>query len=183
MILNSFCTAITSIQEWNSLGAARKGLRVSEPRSDQHSTYFLNLPYRWAVPLLVVSTALHWFLSQVFFLVRIDVIDGSGKFDVRLSRTAVGVSGVSFAVFFGVFFVLWISVRSLASRKITTNLPPASSSSLIMSAACHPPKEDKNAHLKPVRWGVVAGEAVEGYGHCSVSSGPVTAPKEGEKYS
>ena len=182
MALNSFCTAITVVQEWNSLGATRKGLRVSEPRGDQRSTYFLNLPYRWAVPLLVVNTALHWFLSQVFFLVRTDHVDSYGDVNHDLSRTSVGASGVSFAVFFIVFFVLWISVRTLASRKLTIDLPPASSSSLLISAACHPLDGDREAHLKPVQWGAIPGQVVEGYGHCSVSAGPVANPEVGGKY-
>lgn len=169
------------MQEWNGIGATRKVLRVSEPRGDQRSTYFLSLPYRWAIPLLVVNTSFHWFLSQVFFLVRTDAMSGFREVDHERSRTAVGASGVSFAVFFGVFFILWISVRTLASRKISTNLPPASASGLIISAAYHL-LGDREAHLKPVQWGGVPGQVVEGYGHCSVSAGHVTLPKEGEKY-
>ncbi|KAJ8113546.1 hypothetical protein OPT61_g4354 [Boeremia exigua] len=122
--LNSFCTAIRGIQEWSSLAVAKKGLRVSDPKGDQRSTYFLNIPYKWAIPLLVISN-----------LVRNDTFDNSGRLDLKSSNTAVGASGVSFIAFFVVFFILWISVRILASKKITTSIPVASSSSLIISAA------------------------------------------------
>lgn len=103
MSSSSFCTAIASAQEWNNLGIARKGLRVSEPRGEQRSTYFLQLPYKWAVPLGVVSTALHWLLSQTFFLVRFDVYDGDRYLN---GFSAGGASGVSFVVFLVVFFGL-----------------------------------------------------------------------------
>jgi hypothetical protein len=50
----------------------RKGLRVSEnPRGAQRSTYFLQLPYRYAIPLLIVSSAMHWMVSQSLFLVTV----------------------------------------------------------------------------------------------------------------
>lgn len=185
MKLNSFCTAMTSAKEWNSLALSRKGLRVSEPRGEQRSTYFLQLPYRWAIPLIVLSMALHWLLSQTFFLVRIDVFNARGGLVTvgdEASRSACGVSVSSFTVFFVVFLGLCIGIRMLASRKFVTGLPQAASNSLVISAACHPPKDEVDPHLKAVKWGVVEREIVDIYEHCSLSSRPVVAPEEGKTY-
>lgn len=44
----------------------RKGLRVTQPHGYQRSSYFLQLPYRWSLPLIVISGTLHWLLSRVF---------------------------------------------------------------------------------------------------------------------
>ena len=106
MNLNSFCTAMTSAKEWNNLAFVRKSLRVSEPRGQQRSTYFLQLPYRWAMPLIAISTALHWLLSQTFFLVRIDVFNADGESvaykgtsGAQGTRSACGVSNSAFVVF------------------------------------------------------------------------------------
>ncbi|KAF3033637.1 hypothetical protein E8E12_004523 [Didymella heteroderae] len=185
MSLNSFCTAMASAKEWNNLALSRNGLRVSEPRGQQRSTYFLQLPYRWAMPLIALSTALHWLLSQTFFLVRIDVFNARGNLITKgneASRSACGVSVSSFIVFFVVFLSLCIGIRVLASRKFVTGLPQAASNSLVISAACHPPKDEVEPHLKAVQWGVVEGEMVGGYEHCSLSSRLVGIPEEGNVY-
>ncbi|KAH6644217.1 hypothetical protein C7974DRAFT_17017 [Boeremia exigua] len=182
MNINSFCTAITGTEEWNNLSRTRKALRVSDPRGQQRNTYFLQLPYRWSLPLLVLGMGLHWLLSQIFFLVRLDVLNVDGQLLEIYSRSACGVSASSFLVFFVLFMSLCITIRHLASRKIVTGLPQAASNSFIISAACHPPSEEVDPHLKPVQWGVVTGQVVEGREHCSLSSQPVTAPEDGKMY-
>lgn len=46
-----------------------KGHRVTSPSSKQRSTYRLQLPYRYGVPLLIKSAFLHRLLSQSFYVV------------------------------------------------------------------------------------------------------------------
>lgn len=61
---------------WKSLsGSPVKGLRASSPQPNtaQRSTYFLTLPYRWAVPTTAIVSLLHWLVSQMFFFARVDV--------------------------------------------------------------------------------------------------------------
>lgn len=70
----------------------------------------------------------------------------------------------------------------MSSKRFPTGLPQAASNSLVVSAACHPPKDEVDPHLKAVQWGVVGKEVVERYGHCSLSSRPVTAPEEEKMY-
>lgn len=173
---------MASAKEWNNLAYTRKSLHVSEPRGQQRTTYFLQLSYRWSVPLIVLSAFLHWLLSQTFFLVRIDVFNRFGALSVALSRLACGVSALCFLVLFLLFLGLCITIRHLASRKLVTGLPQAASNSLIISAACHAPSDEVNPHLKPVQWGVVEGRGMGETEHCSLSARPVTAPCEGKMY-
>lgn len=66
-------TAINIAAEWSGYAANRKGLRVSvSPSFSQHSDHFLSLPYRYAIPLMVVSALLHWLISHSLFIVGID---------------------------------------------------------------------------------------------------------------
>jgi hypothetical protein len=65
----------------------------------------------------------------------------------------------------------------VAQRRYKAGMPLASSCSVAISAACHPPAGDVDAQLLPVQWGAVnhgvgEGEA-EVVGHCSFSSWPV----------
>jgi hypothetical protein len=79
-MINRICTSICSAREWNNYALHRKGLRVTEtPQGFQKSTHFLQLPYRWAIPLTVAQGFLHWFLSQSVFLVRVDMRNREGE--------------------------------------------------------------------------------------------------------
>lgn len=64
-------------------------------------------------------------------------------------------------------------------------LPPGfmvGNNSLAISAACHPPPEDKDAAFLPVQWGAVSHETDNGPGHCCLTSFEVEAPIEGGWY-
>ena len=77
--INRLCTSMCFAREWNSYGTPRKGLRTTNPTGQQRSTYFLQLPYRWSIPLTVTSGFLHWLLSQSLFLVRLEIRDVDGQ--------------------------------------------------------------------------------------------------------
>src|SRR5688572_23923235 len=51
VIYNSIYTCMLLAQEWSTYAYTRKPLRVSYPSGEQKSTYFLQLPYRYAIPL------------------------------------------------------------------------------------------------------------------------------------
>jgi hypothetical protein len=71
---NGLFTAMLLGYEWFTYTRQHKGLRVTtQRRASQRSTYFLSLPYRFALPLMVVSGTLHWLVSQSIFLVAIEV--------------------------------------------------------------------------------------------------------------
>ncbi|KAF3033635.1 hypothetical protein E8E12_004407 [Didymella heteroderae] len=159
LALNAICTSMASAQEWNNVAHTRKGLRVTRPFAEQRSTYFLQLPYRWAVPLIVTSGILHWLLSQSFFLVRLNVVNASNV--VVESQTTSGYARLSLLVFFAVALILI----------------------LVISAACHPSNNQaRDLHLKKVKWGVVDETVDNGYAHCSITAGSLKKVKVGQKY-
>lgn len=64
MTFNAVFTCMATAREWNSLAKEHKGLRVSNPKGEQREIYFLQLPYRWALPLNTFGGFIHWLMSQ-----------------------------------------------------------------------------------------------------------------------
>lgn len=70
---NGLFTAMCAAVEWSRFALHRKGLWVSKaPTGSQRSAYFLQLPYRHSVPLMLASGALHWLVSQSIYLVYVE---------------------------------------------------------------------------------------------------------------
>lgn len=179
--LNRICTSMCFMREWNSYATERKGLRVTQPIAAQRPTYFLQLPYRWAIPLTVTSGMLHWLLSQSLFLVRRETRRRDGTLYPE-STCACGYSVLSLLVFTCVFLSLLLAVFALSIRHMEVRIPPARHRSMIVSAACHPQEADTKCHLEEIQWGVVGDGGKETVGHCSFSSRSVVAPVEGHLY-
>ena len=186
MAWNRILTTRFFFHEWNSFGSSRKGLRVTDQEGAQRKSHFLQQPFRWAIPLIVVSSLLHWLLSQSFFLVRIEVYDGGidngDDFDETLPQSAIGYSSLSMLVFCVAFLLLIAVIYMDNFRTVRIQIPPALHCSLVISAACHPPPDDVNPHLEPVHWGVVRSRFGGKIAHCSFTSEEVTAPKDGDIY-
>ena len=71
---NALFTCMAQAIEWSDFAFRRKGLRVSSsPKGYRRSTYFLQLPYRYAVPLIALSGVLHWLVSQSIFLIDVEL--------------------------------------------------------------------------------------------------------------
>jgi hypothetical protein len=173
--LNAICSAMASTAEWNNFAVLRKGLRVTKPYSHQRSTYFLQLPYKWSIPLVITSGGLHWLLSQAFFLSRIDYYWHGDQ--LRNWTSACGVSFSSLVVFSVACLLLVLTVRWVGRRRMVTNLPLAENCSLMISAACHPGAGEVDPHLAKVKWGVIPGS-----GRCSLSSKHVDRVEVGNTY-
>lgn len=181
--INRLCTSMCFAREWNSYGTTHKGLRTTNPRGQQRSTYFLQLPYRWSIPLTVTSGFLHWLLSQSLFLVRLEIRDLNGQIIASESRCNCGYSPISVLTFCLVFMILLLTVLGLLLRQLTLNIPAPAHCSLAISAACAAPVDDVSPQLKPVGWGVVRCRFGGNVAHCSFTSEEVTAPVEGQWYS
>ncbi|KAI1848060.1 hypothetical protein JX266_006173 [Neoarthrinium moseri] len=72
LTINTLHTQLKIEQEWNSYGGGYTPLRVSYPSGMQVSTYRLQLPYKYSIPLIAISTLLHWLLSNSLFLLFIE---------------------------------------------------------------------------------------------------------------
>lgn len=183
---NSLFTSMLLAQEWNGYATRRKPLRVTSATGHQRSTYWLQLPYRYSVPLLIASAVLHWLVSQSLFLARVTVLDRQGAEDPKQSISTCGYSNIAiiFVIILGSLLVFIVLVHGF--RRFHSRMPLGSSCSAAISAACHPSEMDTDAALKPVRWGEVKSYEndgqKEGIRHCSFTSFEVIEPAEGEPY-
>lgn len=181
-LINRLCTSMCIAHEWNRLAESRKGLRVTQPSGAQRSTYFLNLPYRWSIPLTIISGLLHWLLSQSLFLARREIRDVNGDVIPAESKCTCGYSSVSVLIFSLAWISLLLVVLALLLRKMTRRIPIAANCSLVISAACHASPDEIEPGLKPVQWGVVRSRFGGEIEHCGLSSEDVSEPQEGRWY-
>jgi hypothetical protein len=182
LALNNICTFLATAEEWNNFAQTRKGLRVSRPVDQQRSTYFLQLPYRLAIPLMITSGTLHWLLSQSFFLVRVDFFERNSDISSGESISACGFSSFSLLVFFVLSSLLMCAITWLLARRMQQRMPIAASCSLVISAACHPVKDEVDVHLKKIRWGVTQQLGAGSIQHCAFSANSVKKPEVGSQY-
>jgi len=73
---NSTLTKAATAIEWAQFSTGYRPLRVTTPRGDQTSSYFLGLPYRYAILSMAISSLVHWVTSQALFAVTVEGPDG-----------------------------------------------------------------------------------------------------------
>ena len=178
-LYNGLFTCMLLAEEWNAHASKRKFLRVTSPKGRQRSTYRLQLPYRYGIPLLICSSTLQWFVSHSIFLDRVNVINSQNLEVAELSTCGYSPMAIIFAIILGSIVVL-VGISS-GFRRVNVGMPLASSCSAVISAACHPPKTDVSASLKRVMWGVLK-DSDESVGHCTFTSFEVEAPIAGRRY-
>jgi hypothetical protein len=95
---NALFTSMLAGLEWSQMACQKRSLRVSQnPQGEQRSSYFLQLPYRYAIPLLGFSAVMHWLISQSIFLIAVERYDPLGN-PMQLPNsyypeTPVGIEG------------------------------------------------------------------------------------------
>lgn len=168
--------------------APAKALRVSYPNNDgkekrgqQRTSYALVLPWRFALPFMGVSAVLQWLLSQSMFLVQVICYnaDGSRNFGNDGTNLAYSLLGIILTILLSALLV--VCFMAAGYLKFPKNLPVVGTCSAAISAACHRPAEDKDAHLLPIRYGDVHRD--QDVGHCCFTTAFDVAPlEEGRKY-
>ncbi|KAL8895289.1 MAG: hypothetical protein Q9192_003729 [Flavoplaca navasiana] len=120
-----------------------------------------------------------------FFFVKINVLDRNRPGGERTIRpeSAILTCGFSpgailLAIILGVLILLGALILSF--RRYDSDMPIASTSSAVISAACHPLENDPDAALLPVQWGVAS--KTRGIRHCCFSSKLVVPPTPGYVY-
>ena len=178
---NGLFTCMLLGHEWSGYAHVRKPLRVTSPAGSQRSTYRLQLPYKYGIPLLVLSGTLHWLVSQSIFLVRIhwyrDGILPSGFNGVISSLGYSCIAIITVITLGGIVVLIGILY---GFKRYKPGVPLVGSCSAAISAACHRPNEDVDAPFKPVMWGAV--ESSNPIGHCCFTSFEVTKPVKGQAY-
>lgn len=73
LLINNLLTDMLGAWEWSKLGKVKTRLRTTVPRGQQRSTYFLQLPYKYAVPLISIMSVMHFLVSSSLYVVDIIV--------------------------------------------------------------------------------------------------------------
>jgi hypothetical protein len=145
--IKNFITRRPQGSDIGDLTPQAAGLRVSSengPRGAQRGTYFLNLPFRCAIPLLLASTSLHFFASQSIFLAQVNTVDNDGSPNQYYYIQACGWSALCIVISLVIGAVMILAMIGFAVlRKYHGGIPVAGSCSLVISAACHGPAEDE----------------------------------------
>ncbi|KIW04859.1 uncharacterized protein PV09_04041 [Verruconis gallopava] len=183
---NSILTSMVMAKEWSDFAHERKTLRVSAPVGKQRSTYYLQLPYRYAIPLLLSSMLLHWVTSQAIFLDRRIVLQvwwGEPYEDNDVgSVSTVGYSPVAAIICLLIGVSMLVALVFVALGRYKPGIPLAASCSAAISAACHLERNEPDAAVLPLLWGVAASEQWDRIGHCAFSSLGVREPVDGNRY-
>lgn len=154
---NAVLTSMLAATEYSSYGVNRKSLRVTWPvqGSQQRSTYWLSVPYRYATPILIIYMILHWLVSQSIFYLLLIPYDPRDVADYVNQISSLGYSSmpIFLSILVGSLMVLILLVT--AFRKFKSIIPITGSSSVAISAACHLPKDEVGytASLGLVKWG------------------------------
>ena len=190
---NALLTTMALAAEWSRYALHPKGLRVSRlPQNQQRTSYFISLPYRLGIPLIVTSAILQWLISQSLFLVGIEARNGTHDWDPSENVTTCGYSPLAISIGVLVGVAMLLCLIGLSRQRFASEMPVASSCSLAIAAACHPTYDPnlsrEDQELEPlydmefasVAWGVVySGGPI---GHCTFSSEKVDMPVKGEVY-
>lgn len=113
----------------------RKGLRVSTPSNRQRSTYRLQLPYRYGVPLLIVSAVLHWLVSQSFYVAILEAYEHEGNFAFDVIQSG-GYSRRALLTTIVVGTIALACGVASGFRRYRPGIPFVGSCSAAISAAC-----------------------------------------------
>lgn len=126
---NNLLTRMLLAAEYSRYAATWKPLRLTWPKGSQRSTYYLTIPYKYSVPLLVLSAV---------------VVSICGIFVIPVLMVTM------------ITFLMPCAALALGLRRFETLMPLAGHCSVAISAACNPPEDDENAKFKGLMWGEVA---------------------------
>jgi hypothetical protein len=185
---NSLLTRMLSFNEDSRFAAQRHTVCVSRPAGEQRSPYYLQVPYRYSIPLLISIALLHWLISRGSYLINIRVDDLSSMEIPDRTRYSRGMSPLPLLLAFFLGTKMWIVLFVLKGKHLGRGMPSIGTCSVAISAACHPPTWESADATKGLMYGVVSqelrdhqesvvaflsGEHTAGAGDVSFSSGNV----------
>ena len=170
--------------EWSLFSHSHRTLRVTSPSPGQRSTYWLQMPYTYAIPLMTLSGLLHWLTSQSIFLARLETSNAFG------SKAYARITGVGYSCI-AIIFVLTLAILALVAaarlglRRFSAEITTVGCCSAAISAACHTLEADSEGIVeKKLRWGDVGHVPNLGVRHLTFSSEEeIGKPVFGEVYS
>jgi len=179
---NGLVTCMLLANEYNGYEIHRKSLRVTAPHGQQRSTYWLQIPYTYGVPMVTLFATLHWLISQSIFLVRVErYADGAPIGHSSIS--AVGLSPAPMLVVVVLGMCITAIAVGLSQRKFNGSaMPVTASCSLMLASSSHRPSGDVDAAVLPVKWGEVEEVGNTDVGHCCFTSREVVEVVPGRTY-
>ncbi|KAI1326475.1 hypothetical protein F5Y16DRAFT_374870 [Xylariaceae sp. FL0255] len=158
--LNNTITRQLVTLEWVQL-LEKNPLLVSWPEGMQRSSTLLSMPLPYSIVFLTISPILHWLVSQSVFVIQTEGYE-SGKETIRMplkdsTRAGFSVLGIILVTVTATTLVVvfLIHTRMRKYSNVPLSFLRMGTSSAAISAVCHPPRQNTNAHLLPVRLGVV----------------------------
>ncbi|KAK3329266.1 hypothetical protein B0H66DRAFT_17750 [Apodospora peruviana] len=140
MAYNGLFTRLLAEFEWAAFGVRYKPLRVTYRKGEQKSTYRLQLPYRWSVPLLLVSLLLHWLFSNTIYVSVYEGFDWQYPYRKTGPKEGLQYSPVSIVISLVIAMVTAMAPVALAFIKLPGKMVVSGGSSVVISAACHNPE-------------------------------------------
>ncbi|KAI1850745.1 hypothetical protein JX266_004027 [Neoarthrinium moseri] len=141
---NNLFTRLQMAKEWSQFSSGYRPLRVTDPKGKQYSTYRLQLPYKYSIPLILCSILLHWMLSNTLYLfisqggyfsdLQFDLFDPSLPDRTVLT---VGFSSAALVTMLVLSLALIFVPVLLSMRKLPEGITNVGSNSMAISAACH----------------------------------------------
>ena len=95
LLYNALLSCFLIGHEWTRYTKTRKTLRVSFPEGIQRSSFYLSMPFKYGIPLILTITTLHWTLSQSVFVIRVISYYINGEEDRGSDVSATGYSPIS----------------------------------------------------------------------------------------
>ena len=183
---NALFTCELVEQEWNDFGRYKKPLRVSLPKGEQKSTYWLNVHYKFGIPFIAAAFFLHWLISRAIFLVNIRFETPTPDFPPEFSMNIVHLAQAGWSPIAVIISIIAAALVLLVGllfglRRYPPGPPLSGCCSLIIAAACHAePEELPGLSERRLQWGVTSYH--DGIGHCTFSSRDVAEPNTRDVY-
>lgn len=193
---NRVLTSMLASAEYSSYGTDRKALRVTWPVKDskQRSTYWLSVPYKYGIPILLLFTAIHWLVSQGYYYVLMIPYGADDQPLYEKKISSLGFSPLPILITAVIGFIVGMLLLSLAFRRLKSLIPLAGTCSAAISAACHPPEDvcTATAAHGELIWGETSlppdciddeSDGCEVRGHCSFTPLDARQPSLEKLYS
>ena len=181
---NSLFTCMLTGHEWSLFSHSHRTLRVTSPRPGQRSTYWLQIPYTYAIPLMALSGLLHWLTSQSLFFARLEVSSPFGR-ETRVGISSVGYSCIAIISVLTLGIIALVAAAGMGFKQFSAEITTVGCCSAAISAACHTLAADSKEIVgKKIRWGDVGHVPNLGVRHLTFSSEEeIGKPVFGEVYS
>lgn len=154
LFYNGILTHQIIADELISFFRQKKTLRISFPQhSLQRSSYFLSLPWRYALPLMLAFIAIHLLVSQSVFTVQTTAY-GLGQDGASIPST--NASRLGYAPL-GILLTIALVANSCRRYKcvVPARLPRMATDSNTIRTLCDSANGDRGAHLYAVQLGIV----------------------------